>query len=131
MKMASTAADAAVDAPKISRNSRSQPIWYTRAQKPDPKSRNPAVQVRPPTALGATPGSASGRGRIREKLSARRRVKYNLRAGSAQRFRIRTNKRRMATRPLDRLRNARHQTRSTPYCSKIRSEERRVGKECR
>src|SRR6059058_3627884 len=89
MKMASTAADAAVDAPKISRNSRSQPIWYTRAQKPDPKSRNPAVQVRPPTALGATPGSASGRGRIREKLSARKRVKYNLRAGSAQRVRIR------------------------------------------
>src|SRR5437763_16104578 len=102
MKMASTAADAAVDAPKISRNSRSQPIWYTRAQKPDPKSRNPAVQVRPPTALGATRASASGRGRIREKLSARRRVEENLRGGSAQRDRIRTKQKGAATRPVER-----------------------------
>ena len=28
MKIASTAAEAAVDAPKMSRNSRSHPIWY-------------------------------------------------------------------------------------------------------
>ena len=32
MKIASTAADAAVDAPKIRRNSRCHAIWYTSAQ---------------------------------------------------------------------------------------------------
>jgi hypothetical protein len=37
MKIARTAADAAVDAPKKSRNSRSQVVWQTRAQSPEPK----------------------------------------------------------------------------------------------
>ena len=35
MKIASTAAEAAVTAPKMSRNSRSQAIWYTSAQNPE------------------------------------------------------------------------------------------------
>ena len=46
MKMARTAAEAAVDAPKMSLNSRSHATWYTRAQKPDPASRAAISQVR-------------------------------------------------------------------------------------
>ena len=45
MKMASTAADAAVDAQKISLKSRSQATWYTRAQKPEPNNNAATSQV--------------------------------------------------------------------------------------
>src|SRR6185436_496408 len=38
MKMAMTAAEASVEAPKINRKSRCQAIWYTSAQKPEPKT---------------------------------------------------------------------------------------------
>src|SRR5688500_504237 len=40
MKIASTAADAAVEAPNTSRSMRSQAVWHTRAQKPELKSRS-------------------------------------------------------------------------------------------
>jgi hypothetical protein len=38
MKIASTAALAAVEAPKTSRNSRSHTTWYTSAHAPEPNS---------------------------------------------------------------------------------------------
>jgi hypothetical protein len=46
MKIASTAAEAAVDAPKINRNSRVQTTWYTRAHKPEPKRRGATFPAR-------------------------------------------------------------------------------------
>ena len=61
MKIASTAADAAVEAPKISRKSRSQATWYTSAQKPEPKSRAATSQVRERTGQILTrDGSIAG-----------------------------------------------------------------------
>lgn len=47
MKIATTAAEAAVEAPKMRRNSRCHATWYTSAQKPDPKRNGAAFQADP------------------------------------------------------------------------------------
>src|SRR5260221_4693071 len=55
MNTATTAAEAAVEAPKTSRNSRVQAIWYARAQAPDAKSRG-ATRARAAAPREGSPG---------------------------------------------------------------------------
>ena len=61
MNTATTAAVAAVDAPKISRNSRCHAVWYTSAQNPDPKTRTATLHTARGSGWGAGRGCAGAR----------------------------------------------------------------------